>query len=119
MSTELFERVAALIARETGAPPDRIQPETLVENDLGCTGIDASDLISEFAKEFHVDLSGFVFSRHFGPELPATPWSLIRGFGVWVRTGRAGVSAPDPVSVQRLVEIAQRRRWATVDDQVT
>ena len=119
MDATLFPRVVTLVARETGSRPERIRPETLVEDDLGCTGDDAAELMAEFAREFGVDLTGFQFSRHFGAEAPATPWSLLRGLVVWLATGRTGEPSPDPVTVARLVDAAARGRWADSGEAAT
>ena len=108
MDPELFDRVAALVARETGVRRERVRPETFVEDDLGCTGDDAAELMEAFARAFGVDRTGFVFDRHFGPEAPVTPWILLRGVAVWAATGRRGDPSPEPVSVARLVEAAAR-----------
>jgi acyl carrier protein len=112
MDAELFDRVADFVARELGVRRERIRPETLVEDDLGCSGYDAADFIEAFAREFGLDLTGFEFDRHFGPEEAATPWSLLRGLAIWAATGRRGDPSPDPVTVARLAKAAARGRWA-------
>jgi hypothetical protein len=112
MDAELFDRVADFVARELGVRRERIRPETLVEDELGCTGDDAGDLMEAFAREFGVDLAGFQFDRHFGPENGATPWSLLRGLVIWAATGRRGDPSPEPVTVARLAEAVARGRWA-------
>lgn len=77
MSRNLFDQVADFVAHETGVRRERIAPETLVEDDLGCTGDDALDLITDFSREFRVDLEDFRFDFHFGPERAAGPEMLI------------------------------------------
>ena len=111
MDNDTFERVATLVARETGVRRSRISLATLIEDDLGCTGFDASDLMNAFARDFHVDMAEFCFDRHFNPELPATPWSLIRGLVIWAATRGRGTPSPDPVTVARLVGAAEHGRW--------
>lgn len=111
MSTDLFGQVAD----ETGVRRERITPETIIEDDLGCTGSDAEELILHFSQEFSVDLEEFRFDLHFGPEIGAGPEVLIgvpiallgRLFGY-----RWGVrSSPEPVSVGHLAAVAAQGRW--------
>jgi acyl carrier protein len=115
MSTKLFGQVADLVADETGVRRERITPETIIEDDLGCTGVDAEELIIRFSQEFGVDLEEFRFDLHFAPETGAGPEVLIlipvallvRLFGYrWpVR------SSPEPVSVGHLAAVAAQGRW--------
>lgn len=41
---------------------------TLIEDDLGISGDDASEMMDKFSKKYSVDLSGFTFSKYFSPE---------------------------------------------------
>lgn len=38
---------------------------TKLVNDLGCTGDDNSELLTKFAASYHLDMSGFDYSKHF------------------------------------------------------
>src|SRR4051794_19964564 len=42
--------------------------DTRLEEDLGMTGLDASEFLEAFSAEFEVDLAGLEFHKHFGPE---------------------------------------------------
>ena len=59
MKSETLQRVIELVAEQTGVSPSRITAATRIGEDLGVDGDDASDLLTEFASRFHVDLAGF------------------------------------------------------------
>lgn len=60
------------------------------------SGDDAEEFMEAFAREFRVDLAGFEFLRHFGPEAGLC---TLPGYGHY------------PVTVGHLVEVAKRGRW--------
>lgn len=115
MTTPTLEEVAIWLSSELSVNQERIRATTLVEDDLGCTGDDARDLMAAFSRDFRVDLAGFDFRQHFGPEIAATPWSMADCLFLWVTTGRAGESSPDPITVERLATIAVRGRWVEAE----
>jgi hypothetical protein len=45
-----------------------IHSDMLVEYDLGFSGDDAVDFITDFSNEFKIDISKFDFGYHFGPD---------------------------------------------------
>jgi hypothetical protein len=115
MSDDLVDRVVEFVARETGVPRDRISTATDIEDDLGCTGVDASEFMAAFSQNFDVDLQGFRFELHFGPEAPAdlgivilSPLFLLaRIFGIrWPSR-----SSPEPVTVGHLAAVADSGHW--------
>ena len=63
-----FERVRALVSRQTGAPEGQITPETRLAEDLGVAGDDGEDLLIAFGNEFGVDVSDVAFISYFGGE---------------------------------------------------
>nr|WP_294948492.1 DUF1493 family protein [uncultured Mucilaginibacter sp.] len=66
MKTNLsFEEFASFIKEETGAFDVEIFKETLIEDDLGTTGSEASDLIQKYSRLFGVDITNFVFEKYF------------------------------------------------------
>lgn len=84
--------------------PDKILPESRLEEDLGMTGLDAADFLERFARAFDVDLTGLDFHRHFGPECFLVPGWLraeldAKGYGMY------------PVTVAHLLEVAKAKRW--------
>lgn len=47
---------------------DNSNLNTIIEDDLGITGDDASELMEKFSTKFNVDLAGFNFMKFFSPE---------------------------------------------------
>jgi hypothetical protein len=83
MSEDPESRVREFVTRELDVSPARITSTTRLGHDLGCDGEDARELLTQFAVQFSVDLSGFEPSRHFGPEAAFNPllylyWRLRR-----------------------------------------
>src|SRR5262249_42460800 len=60
--------VVGLISKCTGGPEHKICPKTKINTDLGVDGDDADELLFTYRDKFGVDLSGFDFTHHFGPE---------------------------------------------------
>ena len=99
------EDVIALIAKETGTPPEHIQPAHRLNADLGVDGDDAEELLLAYREKFRVDMSGFDFHRYFGDEPNALslfllPWRLL-----------TGGEKSEPLFVRDLVRSAQIGRW--------
>ena len=114
MIMDLVDRVAEFVARETGTSRGSIATGTIMEDDLGCTGMDAAALMDAFAREFNVDMEGFRFESHFGPEgsgpellilLPLVLLARLLGFR-WLES-----SSPEPISVGHLAAVASRGKW--------
>lgn len=105
MKPETLQGVIELVAEQAGVSPSRLTATTRIGEDLGVDGDDASDLLAEFACRFHVDLTGFQFSRHFGPEAGWDPFSALYG----LLTGR---SRTEPITIGQLAESAEKGRWS-------
>jgi acyl carrier protein len=105
MKSETPQGVIELVAEQTGVSPSRISAATRIGEDLGVDGDDAADLLTEFASRFHVDLAGFQFPRHFGPEAGWSPFYAL----YCLLTGRGRT---EPVTVQQLAEAAERGVWS-------
>ena len=75
-------------------PESRIFAESRLAEDLGLDGDDAHEFMTAFAKRFGVNLDGFMFSRHFGAEASATPWSVVS----WLLPG----TKFEPITIERL-----------------
>jgi hypothetical protein len=94
---EVTHRVKHVVAEMTCMDPSDIFLGMTLEDDLGITGDDASDLFEEFVKAFpDVDLSGLDLDRYFGPE-GCFPWP--------VRHSRISLRVSD------LVQAAKDNRW--------
>ena len=100
------EDVIALIAKETGTPPEYIQPAHRLNVDLGVDGDDAEELLRAYREKFRVDMSGFDFHRYFGDEPDAVSLFLL----LWRLL--TGDEKPEPLFVRDLVRSAQLGRWA-------
>ena len=98
-----MHQVIQFVAEWTAVPVSQVREETRLGEDLGLDGDDAGEFMVEFARRFHVDLTGFEFSRHFGPEAGWCPffslYFLIRGSGL------------EPITVGELGETAEKRAW--------
>lgn len=70
------------------------------------TGDDATEFLEAFAQQFEVDLTGFEFHKHFGPECsgPILFWPT----GLREEMKDLGNY---PVTVGHLVEVAAARQW--------
>lgn len=68
---EIENRFAELVSfiRDTiGEHEMPITRETLIEGDLGVSGLDAEELIMELSKKYQVDVSNFRFTNYFYDE---------------------------------------------------
>jgi len=65
---DVFEKLKSLVIKQRGKIKIPLNRNTSLENDLLISGIDAVNLMQEYAKEFNVDLSGFNFANYFNSE---------------------------------------------------
>jgi hypothetical protein len=137
------ERVRAFVAKATGEPLSRIQPEIMLLYDLELAGDDAYELLEDFAKEFDIapeSFEGFDWVKQFGTEgvnplaallfvpyllaflvlclIPLPGWIILR---FWFRRHRQklheeGLANSDAVRVKDLIEAAEMRRWVRRHD---
>ena len=106
MKAETLQAVSQFVSEELGVPATRIKPETRLLHDLGVDGDDAGDLLQHFSARFHVDLSAFRFSWHFGPEAGWSPLYFLYCF--FFARGR---HRDLPVTIQDLAEAADVGAW--------
>ena len=99
----LFERIATLLEREQGYPRERISTATRLAEDAGMDGDDVGEFLDAYRREFGMELTGFKFYHHFGPEGCNPFWLIVRPW--WQRIERM------PITVQDLVEAARAGRW--------
>jgi acyl carrier protein len=108
MRREFIEdRVKELIADELAVRPEELGPGTRILHDLGADGMDGYELMERFRERFDVDMSEFQFGLHFGPE-GCEPFSLLYRL-VFARDKLKHV----PITVNDLVEAAERGKWQT------
>ena len=108
--SEYLRRVTEFVAREVRVDAVTLRPETRIEEDLGCTGEDAAELMSAFANEFDVDLTGVRLADYFGSEAGATPLSFLAGI-VNSFSGSSEVRERGTITIARLAAIAANKRW--------
>jgi hypothetical protein len=70
---DLSEYVMVLVAEELGRSRKAMLPGSRIEEDFGCTGDDARQLLERMQREFEIDMADFVFERHFGDETAGWP----------------------------------------------
>jgi acyl carrier protein len=64
----IFERLRNFICEELSVKRERLTPSTRIEDDLGCTGDDAVELMQAFGKQFNVDLRALNIEEYFDAE---------------------------------------------------
>jgi len=67
-SEKRFSELASFIRDQTRSYDSVITRETLIEDDLGVTGEEASELIHNFSKKYGVDVTKFEFRKYFNEE---------------------------------------------------
>src|SRR5258707_992365 len=96
MSTDdLHDRVRTFVAKSIGVSPERIQADTDIVGDFGAYGDDVWDMIEAFGKEFSVDLTGFRWYHHSGPEGCNPLWLFYRPW--WARKPHIAIRLSDLV----------------------
>jgi acyl carrier protein len=68
MSGETLQRVIAFTARQLSCKQSKLSADTTLQHDLGVDGLDGSDYIEAYAKEFEVDVGACRIDKHFGPD---------------------------------------------------
>ena len=80
MSEAIFDQIKRLVVDQMGNYKKPFTRQTAIEADLGITGDDAVEFLSEFGRRFNVDLSGFKIRQYFLPEGDTILPALIRVF---------------------------------------
>ena len=107
MKPETLQAVREFVSAEIGVPVARLKTESRLLHDLGVDGDDASDLFQHFSARFHVDISAFQFSRHFGPE---AGWSPL--YFIYSRLFTRHRAQDDlPLTIQDLAEAVEAGVW--------
>ncbi len=111
-----FERVRALVSRQSGVPEAEITPETRLVEDLGIDGDDGTELLKAFADEFRVDMAGMAPLNYFGDEgFPLPVPSLVPLAAALSPRFRDRVSRASRgrrvLTVRSLVAAARAGRW--------
>ena len=83
---DVSERVMKVVADETGWNILALGPESDIENDLGCTGDRARELMLRMEREFGIDMTHVDFNRHFGNDF-SRGWPVAVALVVGLPTG--------------------------------
>lgn len=102
---EIRERLIAMIMDKVGVNRNEVITCKDIEQELGCTGDDYFELMESYAKEFKVDISGFLWYFHTHDESMATI-NMLPGDPPSMQVERI------PVTLNLLVEMAERGKWA-------
>ncbi|MCA9815505.1 MAG: DUF1493 family protein [Cyanobacteria bacterium HKST-UBA01] len=106
-----YDRIVLLVEKHTGRKT--INPDSRIQHDLGADGQDAYDLMVELQDKFDVDMTNFVFDRHFGPEAAWNPFVWI----YWMICEREKLNKnctavkAIPVTVMDLYDAAKTRKF--------
>jgi len=103
-AAEVQERLIAMIMDKVGVSRNEVLDCSDIERDLGCTGNDFFELTDAYAKEFNVDMSGFLWYFHTQEE----GWNIGGSFfpAPYHRVERI------PVSPAMLVDFASTGKWS-------
>lgn len=63
-----LEEIKVMLNHKCGVSKDKTSINSELEDDLGLTGDDAVEFISDFSRKFNVDISNFVVSDYFSNE---------------------------------------------------
>jgi hypothetical protein len=124
MNKDIKEQVSHFVAENLGWPPRKVEPDSTLFDDLGCSGTDALLFLESFAARFKVDLGDFDFCRHFLKEHERPHlclrlrWkvlceSLYRYFGGYPRFDLHVIYDLVPISISDLVLSVQRGKLST------
>jgi acyl carrier protein len=64
----VLERVKDFLSKHLGVRKDGLAPSTRIEEDLGCSGDDALELMQAFGEQFNIDLCDFNPYLYFDKE---------------------------------------------------
>jgi hypothetical protein len=97
---ELELRIRFFVADALGVKASSITGATDLIDDLGTYGDDVWELIGDFSEEFKVDITGFRWYHHTGPEGCNPFWLLFKPW--WARKTHVPVRLSDLASSVRL-----------------
>lgn len=65
---KVFGEIKLFIVKNDWGSTKRLNENTSVEDDMGISGMDAVDFITDYAKEFNVDITEFDYTKYFYAE---------------------------------------------------
>jgi hypothetical protein len=112
------DQVKAFVAEVACRAPDEIRADATLLGDVGLDGDDANEFLAQFANRFEVDMNGFSFSEHFGPEgiypwqFPRFVWNLVSS--IWSTKDIHEVAGLKPVRIADLILAAKAKKWSVI-----
>lgn len=116
---EIFARVKAFVAKQVCVSAEKLNPDTLLADDLGIAGDDGYELLEAFCEEFEIqNMSEIDHTEYFGTEgcdLLIIPYYLVLDLYYLVfdreklreELGHSGM----PLTLRDLVKSAEAKRW--------
>jgi Protein of unknown function (DUF1493) len=106
--TDIESELRELIVHELGALDYELRPTASLFHDLGVDGLAGEEFMETYARHFAVDMTGFHFNHHFGPEAAFNPFLYF----YW------RLFAPEhlrfiPITFAHLAHRARSHRWTT------
>lgn len=97
--------INSFIEKQVGVNIEEIKPETDIHSELGVSGDDFDEMISEYSKKFNVDLTNYLWYFHCDEE------------GGWNSIGGSFIKPPNervariPVTPNMLLNYANTGKW--------
>lgn len=102
---ENLEKIKALIIDKTGVDASKVSDTIDIFEDLGCVGDDFHELIEDYAKEFKVDMSNYLWYFHGDEE------GSLNSIGGWFFKRPFERVKRIPVTPNMLLEFAEAKKW--------
>ena len=111
MNAELYARVKALVVEQTRASAEKINPDTLLADDLGIAGDDGYELLEAFCEEFEIqNMSEIEPYEYFGPE-GCNPFDIFVFYYYLVFDREKLKEFCPALTLRDLVKSAEAKKW--------
>jgi len=106
---DIYARIKGMVVDHTRVKEAVLTPRSRLLQDLGMDGDDAEEFLTAYAAEFGVDMTGFRFDDHFGPEAAFDPLVYLW----WVLFDRKKLQLA-PITLADLTRSAREKRWSAL-----
>ena len=113
LNPELYARVKAFVAEFWSTSEEKLNPNTLLADDLGIAGDDGYELLEAFCEEFEIqNMCEVVPSEYFGTE-GFNPFEIYVVFYYWIfdRKKFENYGVDTSLTLHDLVKSAEAKRW--------
>ena len=113
LSSELYARVKTFVAEFWSTSEEKLNPGTLLADDLGIAGDDGYELLEAFCEEFEIqNMCEVVPSEYFGTE-GFNPFEIYVVFYYWIfdRKKFENYGVDTSLTLRDLVKSAEAKRW--------